>query len=85
MKKIGILVLWLVVNGTLHVSAQHPCDECLKTTEQDLKECLEQAISEEDKISCADKRDEQAAICGRQDCKIERDEHKATREREGSQ
>ncbi len=52
--------------------AQSPCQDCLAAARAELKKCLENAISQEDKRSCADKKEAQAKICEDGECKIER-------------
>ena len=56
------------------VHAQGPCSECLKAAQEELKQCLDSAISEEDKISCDQNQQAQAKACENGECKIERDE-----------
>jgi hypothetical protein len=72
------------MNGTLAVSlfslllfaaplyAQSPCQDCLAAAREELKKCLENAISQEDKKSCADKKEARAKLCEDGECKIER-------------
>lgn len=72
------------MNGTLAVAlfsllmfaaplyAQSPCLDCLVAAREELKKCLENAISQEDKKSCADKKEARAKICEGGECKIER-------------
>ena len=56
------------------VYAQSPCAECLTAAENKLKECLANAISAGDKISCDESRHAQAKACVNGECKIERDD-----------
>jgi len=56
------------------VYAQSPCSECLKAAEKDLKKCLDNAISADDKISCAESRQAGMKVCVKGDCTIERDQ-----------
>ena len=51
--KLGI-GLFLFMAICFPVQAQSPCLECLKATQEELKKCLSNAISQEDKISCED-------------------------------
>lgn len=72
------------MNGTLAVAlfsllmfaaplyAQSPCLDCLAAARAELKKCLDSAISQEDKKSCADKKEARAKICEDGECKIER-------------
>jgi len=52
--------------------AQSPCMDCLAAAREELKKCLENAISQEDKKSCADKKEAKAKTCEDGECKIER-------------
>lgn len=54
------------------VFAQSPCADCLKDTEDQLKQCLESAISTEDKMSCLERQEEKAKTCEQGACEIER-------------
>jgi hypothetical protein len=56
------------------VYAQSPCSECLKAAEKDLKKCLDNAISADDKISCEESRQAGMKVCVRGECTIERDQ-----------
>jgi hypothetical protein len=64
------LFSWLMFAAPLH--AQSPCLDCLKTAREELKKCLDGAISQEDKKSCADKKEVLAKTCEEGECKIER-------------
>ena len=50
-----------------------PCLECLKTADEELKTCMENAISVEDKNSCEDKQEEQVKTCEKSECPVERE------------
>jgi hypothetical protein len=54
------------------VYAQSPCSECLKVATEELKKCLDNAISADDKISCDESQQAQAKTCVNGECKIER-------------
>jgi hypothetical protein len=54
------------------VYAQSPCVDCLKAAQEQLKQCLGNAISQEDKNSCAEKQQAKAKICENGECVIER-------------
>ena len=56
------------------IYAQSPCSECLTAAEENLKKCLDNAISARDKISCDDSRQAGMKACVNSVCKIERDE-----------
>ena len=51
---------------------QKLCSQCLKTAQEKLKKCLDEAISQEDKTSCAEKQEAQTKVCEDGECKIER-------------
>ena len=53
--------------------AQSLCLQCLKAAQEELKKCLEGAISQEDKKSCAEKQEARAKTCENGECKIERE------------
>jgi hypothetical protein len=51
---------------------QSLCKQCLKAARDELKKCLDGAISEEDKISCAETQETQTKACTDGECEIER-------------
>jgi hypothetical protein len=51
---------------------QKLCSQCLKTAQEELKKCLDEAISQEDKTSCAEKQEARTKVCQDGECKIER-------------
>lgn len=51
---------------------QSLCEQCLTSAKQELKKCLDAAISQEDKTSCAEKKETRAKACDDGECKIER-------------
>jgi len=61
------------------IYAQSPCSECLTAAEKELKKCLDNAISADDKISCEESREAGMKACVKGNCTIERDE-RATRD-----
>lgn len=69
--------VWLFV---VPAYAQSPCVECLKASQKEMRMCLANAISEEDKLTCEDKQEEQAKVCEDTECRIEREEVDARRE-----
>lgn len=77
--KVGIGLSLLMLIGS-PVPAQSPCLECLKATQDELKKCLNNAISQEDKISCEAKQKEGAEVCQNGECKIEREKKDTSRE-----
>ena len=58
------------------VYAQSPCVDCLKVAQEQLKHCLDNAISQEDKNSCAERQQAKAKACENGECEIERDKNK---------
>ena len=58
------------------VYAQSLCVDCLKAAQDQLKQCLDSAISEEDKKSCAERQQERAKVCENGECEVERDKSK---------
>ena len=54
------------------VYAESPCEECLKAAQEELKQCIDNAISEEDKISCDQSQQAQTKVCENGECKTER-------------
>jgi hypothetical protein len=54
------------------VYAQSPCVDCLKAAQDHLKQCLGNAISQEDKMSCAERQQAKAKVCENAECVIER-------------
>ena len=54
------------------VFAQSPCVDCLKAAQEQLKQCLGHAISQEDKKSCAERQEAKAKVCEKGECEIER-------------
>ena len=51
---------------------QNLCLQCLKTAQEELKKCLDEAISQEDMTSCAEKQEARTKACEDGECKIER-------------
>ena len=54
------------------VFAQSPCVDCLKAVQEQLKQCLGEAMSHEDKNSCAERQQAKAKVCENAACVIER-------------
>ncbi len=52
--------------------AQSLCLQCLTATREELKKCLDAAISQEDKKSCLEKQETRAKTCDNGECKLER-------------
>jgi len=47
-----------------------PCDKCRKDSQKELMKCLEGAISEEDKKTCAEKNDQRMQACSKLECQL---------------
>lgn len=54
------------------VCAESLCVKCLDAAKQELKKCIEEAISQEDKISWEEKKDVRTKSCEDGQCQIER-------------
>ncbi len=54
------------------VYAQNPCEDCIKAAQAQLKQCLDNAISQEDTRSCAERQQAKAKVCENSECVIER-------------
>ena len=54
------------------VYAQSPCSECLTAVEEELKHCLDNAFSADDKGSCDESWRAHVNACSNRECKIER-------------
>ncbi len=69
-----ITLLSLILLGTpLYAQTnQNLCVQCLAKAKEELKKCLDGAISQEDKVSCDEKKDTRAKACEDGECKIER-------------
>ena len=52
--------------------AQNLCIDCLKAAQEELKKCLQSAISQEDKKSCVERQQARAKVCENGECEIER-------------
>ena len=55
------------------VDAQSPCSECLMAAEEELRHCLDNAFSADDKSSCQERRQAHVKACANHECRIERD------------
>ena len=67
--------LWLfavVILASSPVSAQSPCVECIKAAQEELKGCLDHAISVDDKNTCEQNREKGMRACEDNDCMAER-------------
>jgi len=69
-----VLSLFILLIGTpVHAQIdQSLCELCLATAREELRKCLIEAISQEDKKSCQRKQETRAKTCEDGECKIER-------------
>lgn len=65
------LFLYLCLGG-VPLSAQHLCEDCLNEAKHLLTQCLEGAISEEDKKSCLERQQARSKGCESGQCMTER-------------
>ena len=65
------LFLYLCLGGA-PLSAQHLCEDCLNEAKHLLTQCLEGAISEEDKKSCLERQQARSKGCVSSQCMTER-------------
>lgn len=73
MKRLPALVwgVLLMMNGSIG-HAESLCLQCLDAAKHELKQCMEAAISAEDKASCHEKHDAKSTSCEEGECKLER-------------
>ena len=68
-----VVALFLVLGfGGAPLSAQHLCEDCLNEAKHLLTQCLEGAISEEDKKSCLERQQARSKGCESGQCMTER-------------
>jgi hypothetical protein len=48
------------------------CAQCISAAQDEVKKCLDSAISQEDKKSCLEKQETRTKTCSNGECKIER-------------
>jgi hypothetical protein len=78
MKKMLASCVTLIFCAGSPVFAQNRCLECLKAADEELKACLDNAISVEDKNSCEDKQEEHVKTCEKTECRVERENREKT-------
>ena len=69
--RLAIALFPLLLLGA-SVYAESLCVKCLDAAKQELKKCIEEAISQEDKISCEEKKEVRTKTCEEGQCQIER-------------
>ncbi len=67
---VGLYLFLCLVSAPL--SAQHLCEDCLDEAKHLLKQCLEGAISQEDKKSCLERQQARSKGCESSPCMTER-------------
>jgi hypothetical protein len=69
-----VLAVFAVLLGTPVYAQidQSLCVQCLATAKEELKKCLDEAISQEDKKSCQERQAAHTTTCENGECKIER-------------
>ena len=72
MSGILVFVLFLLLFLGAPVYAQILCADCLNAAQEQLQQCLDAAISQEDKKSCAERQQARTKACENGECEIER-------------
>ncbi|BCA53604.1 hypothetical protein W02_07440 [Nitrospira sp. KM1] len=73
------LGMWVLAGGIVSTvsatvtSADTPCGECYRAAQEAFMKCMDNAISQEDKNTCAINQDEETQRCEAGECKAERD------------
>jgi hypothetical protein len=68
-----VVALFLFLGlGSAPLFAQHLCEDCLNEAKHLLTQCLEGAISEEDKKSCVERQQARSKGCESSQCMTER-------------
>jgi hypothetical protein len=67
----GCVVAFILASSP--VSAQSSCAECIKAADEELKHCLDTAISVDDKNTCEDNREEGMKACEDRECTAQRE------------
>lgn len=70
--RIVVTLFLLLCLGSGPLSAQHLCEDCLADAKHLLNQCLEGAISEEDKKSCSERQQARSKGCESSQCMTER-------------
>jgi len=70
--RIVVALFLFLCLGSAPLSAQHLCEDCLDDAKHLLKQCLEGAISEEDKKSCSERQQARSKGCESTQCMTER-------------
>lgn len=67
---VGLLSAFILASSL--VSAESPCAECIKAAQEELKDCLGNAISVDDKNACEENREQGMRSCQDKECTAER-------------
>lgn len=70
--RIIVVVFLLLGLGRAPLFAQHLCEDCLNEAQHLLAQCLEGAISQEDKKSCLERQQARSKDCENTQCMTER-------------
>jgi hypothetical protein len=69
--RIGVALFLYLCLGSVPLSAQHLCEDCLDDARHLLKQCRDGAISEEDKKSCLERQQTRSKGCEGSQCMME--------------
>jgi hypothetical protein len=70
--RIAVALFLFIGLGSTPLFAQHPCEDCLSEAKHLLAQCLDGAISKEDKKSCSERQQARSKGCESSQCMIER-------------
>lgn len=71
--KLGLALCTILLGIPVYAQIEQSlCVQCLAAAKEELKKCLNEAISKEDKKSCQEKQTARTTTCENGECKIER-------------
>ncbi|HAP42033.1 MAG TPA: hypothetical protein DCQ94_20085 [Nitrospira sp.] len=73
-----LFALPLLLLLTAPVTAQSPCSDCFYAAEEEVRKCLQNAISADDKNSCLENRRVRLKACSENQCQTVREETSTT-------
>ncbi len=76
---VAFMCLWLV---TTPLHAQSLCADCLHAADQEMRQCLNNAIGPNERVACLDTQQAQMSACSNNECKVEREERAAITEQQ---
>ena len=76
-----IRFLILVPLSSTPVLADSPCAECIQAAQEELRHCLDNAISVDDKNACEQTREEGMKACEDKECTAEREARESQKDR----